>query len=77
MVWKYRAENYKMTTAVVVPLLVSLCTMVFWIIYIVFDLVLDTDEPDFFQMMAVIVIVAYFVILIGILLYLEYSSVEN
>ena len=48
MVWKYRAENYKMTVSVIVPLLVSLCTMIFWIFYIVLDLVLDEDEPAYF-----------------------------
>ena len=72
MIWKYRAENFSMSVAVVVPMLVSVCTMLLWVVYIVFELVLDEDEPDSFRTAAILVIVAYFVILIGSLLYLEY-----
>ena len=74
MVWKYRATNFTMSPQVFVPMLVSVGTMLTWIVYIVFALVLDDDEPDFLKGAAIFVAVAYFVILIGTLLYLEYQS---
>ena len=76
-VWKYTAANYKMVTSVIVPMLVSVCTMIAWIVYIVIRLVLDDDEPDYFKAMAILISVAYFVILIGTLLFLEYRSVHS
>ena len=77
MVWKYRAANYQMVTSVIVPMLVSVCTMIFWIVYIVIDLILDDDEPNYLKSMAILISVAYFLILLGTLLFFEYQPVEN
>lgn len=75
MLWKYRATNFTLEASVVVPMLISVAVMVAWIIYIVLALVLKEDEPDYFRTTAIFVSVAYFVLLIGSLLYLEFQSV--
>ena len=66
-----------MKASVVVPMLASVVTMLIWVVYIVLALILKDDEPDYFKAMAIIISIAYFVILIGTLLYMEYMSVEN
>lgn len=66
-----------MQASVVAPMLTSVCTMIVWIVYMVFDVILDEDEPDYFKGGAIFICVAYFVILIGTLLYMEYQSVDH
>ena len=77
MIWKYRATNATLTVSVVVPMLASVCTMLVWVVYIVFDVVLDEDEPDVFKAGAIFISIAYFVTLIGTLLFFEFQSVDN
>ena len=77
MVWKYRANNYQMSASVVVAMLVSVLTMLFWVIYIVLEVVTDENENDFVRAGSVFVAVIYLVSLIGALLYLEYESSEH
>ena len=77
MAWKYKSTNFEMVASVVVPMLASVITMLVWVVYIVLALILKDDEPDYFKAMAIIISIAYFVILIGTLLYMEYISVEN
>jgi len=72
MIWKYRATNATMTVSVVVPMLASVVIMLFWVIYMIFDVVLDEDEPNFFQAATIFISIAYFVILIGTLLFFEF-----
>ena len=77
MIWKYRATNATLTVSVVVPMLFSVCTMLVWVVYIVFDVILDEDEPDYFQAGAIFISIAYFVFLISALLFFEFQSVDN
>ena len=63
-----------MTTSVVVAMLCSVAIMIAWIVYIVMELVLDEEEPSYFRGTAILVCIAYFVILIGSLLYMEYVA---
>ena len=74
MIWKYRATNFSMTVSVVIAMLSSVCTMIFWIIYITLDLMLDEDQPGWLKGATVLVIVFYFVAIIISLLYFEYVS---
>ena len=74
-VWKYLATGFKMEAPVVVAMLASVLTMVAWVLYVAINLVTDEDEPDIFRAACVVITVAYFVFLIGTLLYLEYLSV--
>lgn len=77
MIWKYRATNASLTVSVVVPMLASAFTMIFWVVYMVFDVILDEDELDFFQAATILIAIAYFVILIGALLFFEFQSVDR
>ena len=72
MLWKYRATNFTMETSVVVAMLCSAGVMVLWIAYIVLEVVIDEDEPIYFRAGAIFVAVAYFLLLIGSLLFMEY-----
>ena len=76
-IWKYRATHFTMTLQAVVALLASVGTMLFWIVYITMDLLLDDEEPDYFKALTVLVIVFYFIMLIGSLLYMEYEGVHG
>lgn len=66
-----------MTTEVVVAMLASSGTMIAWILYIILDLVMDEEEPSYFRAAAILVSIAYFVILIGSLLYMEYVAAKQ
>ena len=56
-------------------MLISVGLMLVWILYIVIELVLDDKEPKSLKAAAILVAVAYFVLVIFSLLYLEYKSV--
>ena len=77
MLWKYHATNFTMETSVVVAMLISVCTMIVWVVYIVLDVVLDDDEPDYFRAGAIFIAVAYFVVLVSALMFMEYRSVDH
>ena len=77
MVWKYQATNFTLQVTVVVPMVVSILTMLIWVIYILMDLVTDDEEPDYFKKATLFTVVAYFVILVGTLLYVEYEGAEH
>ena len=53
-------------------MLCSAGVMVLWIAYIVLEVVIDEDEPIYFRAGAIFVAVAYFLLLIGSLLFMEY-----
>jgi hypothetical protein len=74
MIWKYSANNYQMSFPVVFAMLVSVGVMLVWIVYIVLEVVLDDEEPESFKSISILITVAYFVILIGALLFMEYKS---
>ena len=74
MVWKYRATNYEMQASVVVPMLAGVGTMLVWVVYIVFAVVLEEDEPNYIKGSAIGVCAAYFLLIIATLLWLEYRS---
>ena len=74
MIKKYRATNFSMTVSVVVAMLTSIVTMIVWIIYITITLLLDDKAAEVLKGTVIIVIILYFVIMIGSLLYLEYEG---
>lgn len=76
-IWKYRATNANLTVSVVVPMLLSVCIMLTWVVYIVFEVILDEDEPTFFQAGAIFISIVYFVMLISSLLYFEFQAVDR
>ena len=77
MIWKYRATNATLTASVVIPMLAGVSIMLVWVVYIVFEVVLDENEHVFFQAGAILISIAYFVLLIGMLLYFEFQSVDR
>ena len=76
-VWKYRATNFSMQASVVVPMLLSVFLMIIWLVYMVFEVLMDEDETDIVRGGVVVIGIAYFMILVGNLLYLEYRSANH
>lgn len=66
-----------MTFEVVLAMLVSVGIMLVWVLYIVLELLMDDNEPDTLKAAAVLVAIAYFVILIFSLLYLEWTAAKQ
>lgn len=58
-------------------MVVSICTMLFWVAYIFIYLVVDENEPDYFKQAAVVIAIAYFVFMVCTLIYIEFYSVDD